>query len=209
MQSKARNSSPARAASPSSPAARGYGKPSGVAAHSASSGVASALGRPASQVGSASPKTPSQSTGAPDAYERALSQGREMLESPYTGGSPASRQGSIVMQQKSRTGTWSPGMGASDAAGGYRRSPAQLVSKPRPEAKYGAPPPFGVDNLSSGSTNSRFTTSASFVGSQKRDQIMPYAVAAPPARSAPSSTALVAAGQRPKVPNTGPMLGTR
>jgi len=75
-----------------------------------------------------------------------------------------------------------------------------IVHKSRPEAQFGAPPPFGVDPVTGGATVNRFATSASTIGGAKKDRIIDY-TSLPPGAGAPTpaSTSLVAAGARPLV----------
>jgi len=133
-----------------------------------------------------------------------------MLSTAYTGSmsdSP-SRSGTAsgLKVDKSRTAYVDP-YGSGDAAGNYRKQSRPLVNKPRPEGKFGEKSPFGVDPVNQNATLSRFTTSANSVGGNKKDRIVPYAmVESRPSDSVISkaaSGALVAAGQRPKIP-TGP-----
>jgi len=157
---------------------RAFGKPSGLKSQAESTGVAFALNQPI--VGSA-------------AYEQALAEGREMLNKPYTG----------INVSPSRTGYDDPSDGIvngvaieNDSAGNYRKESKPLVSKPRPEGKFGASSPFGVDPVNMGTTNSRFTTSAASIGGTKKDRVLPFAIVERP--PAPTG-AIVSAGQRPKV----------
>ena len=86
-----------------------------------------------------------------------------------------------------------------DAAGNYRKE-RRIVHKARPEAQFGAPPPFGVDAVTMPQTVARFATSSSSIGGAKKERIIDYTTL-PPGAGAPSpaSSALVAAGQRPLI----------
>jgi len=194
MQTKARIST---VGSPTGakPGGRAFGKPSGLKAHSESSGVASALNQPLVQ--------PPVGTSA---YEQALSQGRALLEVPYTDNKSGTASGLKV--DKSRTQYVGPAYGEGDSAGNFRKESRPLVNKPRPEGKFGDKSPFGVDPVTPATTNARFSTSANSVGGNKKDRIVPYAVVEEHPLPTKAATAIVpmgvpAAGQRPKVP-TGP-----
>jgi len=151
-----------------------FGKPSGLKSQSESTGVASALNQP---IVSSS------------AYQQALAEGRSMLSTPYTTASPPKTANRVA---------YAP---ADDAAGNYHKGERPLVSKPRPEGKFGAASPFGVDPINTAATNSRFMTSASSVGGVKKDRVLSYAVVEKSSSPAASKGAIVpAAGQRPKVP---------
>jgi len=179
--------------SPNSPGGRPFGRASGLKEHTESSGVASALNQPLIPTATA--------------YEQALAQGRELLATAYTAqdmdDGPGTASGLYV--DKSRTEYLEP-LAGGDAAGNYRKESKPLVSKPRPEGKFGDKSPYGVDPINYASTNSRFSTSSSSVGGIKKDRIVPYAVVDQSYYQAPKpSTAIVpsgvaAAGQRPKVP---------
>ena len=97
---------------------------------------------------------------------------------------------------------------AGDRAGNFRKTPVQPQAKPRPEAKFGAPPPFGVDSVTAQATNSRFTTASSSIGSKSQSRYLGYASPAQPGAGAgpAATTAIVAAGQRP---SEGQMLKKR
>ena len=100
---------------------------------------------------------------------------------------------------KSRTGYTPPKYGVGDAAGNYRKE-RMIVHKARPEAQFGAPPPFGVDPVTAGQTRNRFATSASSIGGATKDRIIDYTMLPEGAGApAPASTSIVAAGQRPLV----------
>jgi len=174
-------------------ASRPFGKASGLRAHSDSEGVGSVLGAPRASRASA--------------YELALAEGRALLANPYTGmedgggGEVATLPvGGGPKPTKSRTGYTPPKYGVGDAAGNFRKE-RMLVTKSRPEAQFGAPPPFGVDPVHTGATVSRFSTSSSTIGGTKKDRIIDY-TSMPPGTGAPApaSTMIVPAGQRPLVP---------
>jgi len=190
-------------------ASRPFGKASGLRAHSDSDGVSSVLGAPAKR--------------ASTAYELALAEGRALLSNPYTqmneDGFAGSLDGGVAQVQfhqssapttlavgggpkptKARTGYTPPKYGLGDAAGNFRKE-RMIVHKSRPEAQFGAPPPFGVDPVNTSATGSRFSTSAATIGGSKRDRIIDY-TSLPPGTGAPApaSTSIVAAGQRPLVP---------
>jgi len=140
------------------------------------------------------------------AYEQALSQGRALLEVPYTDNKSGTASGLKV--DKSRTQYVGPAYGEGDSAGNFRKESRPLVNKPRPEGKFGDKSPFGVDPFTPATTNARFSTSANSVGGNKKDRIVPYAVVEEHPLPTKAATAIVpmgvpAAGQRPKVP-TGP-----
>lgn len=107
---------------------------------------------------------------------------------------------------KTRTEYIDPSGMVTDAAGNYRKQKRPLVSKPRPEGKFGQNAPFGTDPVNPAATHSRFTTSATSVGGNKKDRIVPYAVIESFTSSIPASTTAIvpsgvqAAGQRPKIP---------
>jgi hypothetical protein len=172
---------------------RPFGKASGLRVHSESEGVASVLGSPSRK--------------ATTAYELALAEGRALLSNPYTNGAeaapPTTLQGGMpaggAKPTKSRTGYTPPKYGVGDAAGNFRKE-RQIVHKTRPEAQFGAPPPFGVDTVNNTATRNRFATSASSIGGRTKERIIDYSVLPPGAGApAPASTMLVAAGQRPLI----------
>lgn len=185
---------------------RSFGKPSGLKMHSDSEGVASVLGSPS--------KRPTGGGGG--AYEAALAEGRAMLGTPYTAsGSPkTSPTGSPGSGGKiNRGGYQAPKYGMGDAAGNFRKE--RSMNKPNNSQAsdtnsahniFGAPPPFGVDAVTSHSTNTRFATSSSSIGGRTKDRITDYTTsasavgAAPPTPTAMVLTGPPAAGQRPKVP---------
>jgi len=194
--------------------ARPFGKASGLRHMSDSEGVGSVLGSPKQQVGSA--------------YEMALAEGRALLNNPYTAGAEEGFGGALdgglagfqpmrddraqaslddatlglqagVAVSKSRTGYTPPKYGVGDAAGNYRKERA-IVHKSRPEAQFGAPPPFGVDHVQPVSTQARFSTSSSTIGGNKQERVIDYQIRdEPPRVGAPAANAIVAAGARPKV----------
>ena len=189
MQSK--KNPQASVADPKSPS-RPFGKASGLRAHSDSEGIASVLGSPSKK--------------ASTAYELALAEGRALLANPYTHTSGETALADETMGMaggpkptKSRTGYTPPKYGVGDAAGNFRKE-RMIVHKARPEAQFGAPPPFGVDTVTGTATRNRFATSSSTIGGAKKDRIIDYTVLPPgTGEPAPASTALVAAGQRPLV----------
>ena len=140
-----------------------------------------------------------------DAYERALTQGREMLKHSYTrqsaeaaaektrlAGSP-----NRLMPTKSRTASieYKPG---GDRAGNFRKEAAPRASKARPETLTSTP--FGVDPVTSSSTADRFKTSASNIGSRAMTLCAGAPTSQPSGKAAPGSTAMVlAAGMRPGI----------
>jgi len=182
--------------------------------HSDSEGVGSVLGSPAKK--------------ASTAYELALAEGRALLASPYThqtiaedgfaGGLDGGVSAAYIHKDtsvgptadelasgmaggakptKSRTGYTPPKYGVGDAAGNFRKE-RMIVHKARPEAQFGAPPPFGVDPVTGGATANRFATSAASIGGAKKDRIIDYTTLPPGAGApAPASTAITPAGQRP------------
>jgi len=191
-------------------ASRPFGKASGLRVQSESEGVASVLGQPSKK--------------AATAYELALAEGRSLLANPYThtmaaedgfaGGLDGGVGGPqiyssnmaleiaapVVKPTKSRTGYTPPKYGVGDSAGNFRKE-RQIVHKSRPEAQFGAPPPFGVDAVAGAATRNRFATSASSIGGREKDRIIDYSVLPPGAGGfAPASSAMVAAGQRPLIP---------
>merc|ERR1719231_217246 len=94
---------------------------------------------------------------------------------------------------KSRTGYTPPKYGVGDAAGNYRKE-RMIVHKARPEAQFGAPPPFGVDPVIKTSTQARFSTSSATIGGNKQERIIDYQVREePPQVGAPAANAIVAA----------------
>jgi len=169
----------------------------------------------------------SPSKRATSAYELALAEGRALLESPYTsavedgfgGGLSGGVSAPTIFQPayqsslddstmglsggpkvtKSRTGYTPPKYGVGDSAGNYRKE-RMIVHKARPEAQFGAPPPFGVDTVTMNATVARFATSASTIGGKEKDRVIDYVMLPPGANEpTPPSTSLVAAGQRPLV----------
>eukprot|EP00966_Prymnesium_polylepis_P316284 7308445-Prymnesium_polylepis.1 len=189
MQTKARIPTVASPVGPA-PGGRPFGKPSGLKAHSESSGVASALNQPLVQ------PPPGSS-----AYEEALSQGRALLEVAYTDNRSGTASG--IKVDKSRTSYVAPMYNEGDSAGNYRKETRPLVSKPRPEGKFGDGSPFGVDPVTPATTNARFSASSHSIGGIKKDRIVPYAVVEEHPLPSKASTAIVptgvaAAGQRPK-----------
>lgn len=212
MQSK---KNPQAAATPEKSPSRPFGKASGLRVHSDSEGVGSVLGSPSKK--------------ASTAYELALAEGRALLANPYThtqanedgfaggldggvGGAqihqysgPTTVEAAAPKPTKSRTGYTPPKYGVGDAAGNFRKE-RMIVHKSRPEAQFGAPPPFGVDTVTNTATVSRFATSSASIGGAKKERIIDYATLPPGAGApAPASTAMVAAGQRPLI--AGKMRG--
>jgi len=167
---------------------RAFGKPSGLTSQSHSTGVATALNQPIEGY---------------SAYEQALAEGRSLLSTPYTDDSSSP----TLAVAPNRTGYDDPSDGFvngvaidGDSAGNYRKESRPLVSKPRPEGKFGAGSPFGVDPVNMATTNSRFTTSAASIGGTKRDRVLPFAVVEKPASASAQTAMVLAAGQRPKIP---------
>jgi len=196
---------------------RPFGKASGLRMQTESEGVASVLGSPSKR--------------ASTAYELALAEGRALLSNPYThqtaveDGFAGGLDGGVSVAKlhtdlykantsdddatglmggmkttKSRTGYTPPKYGVGDSAGNFRKE-RMLVHKARPEAQFGAPPPFGVDPVTMPQTRNRFATSSSTIGGSKKDRIIDYtSLPVGAGEKAPASSALVAAGKRPIVP---------
>merc|ERR1711972_48385 len=91
---------------------RAFGKPSGLKSQAESAGVAWALNQPVAGT---------------SAYEQALAEGRSMLSTPYTTASPPKNASRAEYD-----------LAVEDSAGNYRKESRPLVSKPRPEGKFGA-----------------------------------------------------------------------
>jgi len=217
MQSK-KSPTAAMAAEKKSPA-RPFGKASGLRMHSDSEGVASVLGSPVKKPTSAyemalaegralltNPYT--HQTAAEDGFAGGLDGGigavklhtseykAASLDDSTTGLAGGVAAGKMT---KSRTGYVPPKYGVGDAAGNFRKE-RMIVHKPRPEAQFGAPPPFGVDGVTGGATQMRFSTSSAGIGGNKQERIIDYQVREePPKVGSPNAMAIVAAGQRPKV----------
>lgn len=215
MQSK---KNPQAAVSPSKSPSRPFGKASGLRLHSDSEGVASVLGSPSKRASTAyelalaegrallaSPYT--HQTIAEDGFGGGLDGGvgssfvhqasyKETTDDSATGLGGGVMAGKAT---KSRSGYTPPKYGVGDAAGNYRKE-RMIVHKARPEAQFGAPPPFGVDGVTMAATRNRFATSAATIGGAKKDRIIDYSVLPEGAgQPGPASSALVAAGQRPLV----------
>jgi hypothetical protein len=216
MQSKKNSSSPLHV-DPKSPS-RPFGKASGLRQHSDSEGVASVLGSPSKSASTAyelalaegrallaNPYTHTQAN--EDGFAGSLDGGVHQVKLHTDMYKPAANTDEAatgivggMKVTKARTGYTPPKYGVGDAAGNYRKE-RMIVHKSRPEAQFGAPPPFGVDSVTMGSTNSRFATSSSTIGGAKKDRIIDYQTLPPGAGApAPASTMLTAAGQRPLVP---------
>jgi len=216
MQSK---KNPQTASTGKSPA-RPFGKASGLRMHSDSEGVASVLGSPQKKPTSAyemalaegralltNPYT--HQTAAEDGFAGGLDGGvgtvklhttqfkAETTDDYATGLAGGVAAGKMT---KSRTGYVPPKYGVGDAAGNFRKE-RMIVHKARPEAQFGAPPPFGVDAVAPVATQQRFSTSSATIGGNKQERIIDYQVRdEPPKVGAPAAMAITAAGQRPKVP---------
>jgi len=216
MQSK---KNPQAGATPGVKASRPFGKASGLRMHADSEGVASVLGSPSKRASTAyelalaegrallaSPYT--HQTTAEDGFAGGLDGGvgtahlytadfRAETSDDYATGLGGGVAGGKI--SKSRTGYTPPKYGVGDSAGNYRKE-RMIVHKARPEAQFGAPPPFGVDPVTMGATVNRFATSAATIGGAKKDRIIDYTTLPPGAGApTPASTSLVAAGQRPLV----------
>jgi len=216
MQSK---KNPQAAASPSKSPSRPFGKASGLRLHSDSEGVGSVLGSPSKKATTAyelalaegrallaNPYT--HQTIAEDGFAGSLDGGvgggfvhQASYKAETRDDSATGLGGGLVggKLSKSRTGYTPPKYGVGDAAGNYRKE-RMIVHKARPEAQFGAPPPFGVDPVTMPQTRNRFATSASSLGGATKDRIIDY-VSLPEGAGAPApaSTSIVAAGQRPLV----------
>jgi len=202
-------------------AARPFGKASGLRHMTDSEGVASVLGSPKKVVASAyelalaegralltNPYT--HQTAAEDGFAGGLDGGVSMAKlhtseyaAPTLDDATTGLAGGVAAGKmtKSRTGYTPPKYGVGDAAGNFRKE-RMIVHKSRPEAQFGAPPPFGVDGVIPQSTQARFSTSSSTIGGNKQERVIDYQVReVPPRVGAPAANAIVAAGQRPLVPN--------
>lgn len=63
-----------------------------------------------------------------------------------------------------------------------------------------APPPFGVDPVTSQATQARFSISSATIGGNKQQRVIDYQIREEPPRvGAPVANTLVAAGRRPKI----------
>ena len=218
MQTK--KSAATAASGPGMKEARPFGKASGLRSQSDSEGVASVLGSPKKQPSTAyelalaegralltNPYTHQSAVedgfgggldgglGGPKLYtseDRAAT-----LDDTTTGLDGGVAAGKMT---KSRTGYTPPKYGVGDAAGNYRKE-RMLVHKSRPEAQFGAPPPFGVDPVIPQATQARFSISSATIGGNKQERIIDYQVRdEPPRLGAPAANAIVAAGQRPLIP---------
>jgi len=217
MQSK-KTQSPA--GSPGKGQARPFGKASGLRHMSDSEGIASVLGSPKKNPSNAYEMALSEGralltnpythqTAVEDGFAGGLDGGvgaaklytnefkQNTMDDDTTGLAGGVAAGKMT---KSRTGYQPPKYGVGDAAGNYRKE-RMIVHKSRPEAQFGAPPPFGVDAVHVPSTQARFSTSSATIGGNKQERIIDYQVReTPPQVGAPAANAIVPAGQRPKIP---------